>query len=193
MRALLVLLALAGPASASPTTDAWMTGLTDRVIEDVAAGKPLVAIVHVPLCDNTIIACGNAKLGDGDTPATNLYWATTPGFGKWFARKGSGWTRVAAETDATGDKDVLEQHTYRRSVTTSAAWRKRGAPKLNPDDVARARTRAPAYDRSHHYGESDFFIHPTFGVGQVKIVKQAERMVVVLFEDGQERTMIHAR
>lgn len=76
--------------------------------------------------------------------------------------------------------------------SSSEGGRKRGAPRLNPDDVARARTRAPAYDRSHHYGEGDFFIHPSFGVGQVKIVKP-ERMVVVLFEDGQERTMIHAR
>lgn len=70
--------------------------------------------------------------------------------------------------------------------------RKRGAPRLNPEDVVQARVRAPAYDRSHSYGEGDFFIHPTFGVGQVKVVKP-ERMVVVLFEDGQERTMIHAR
>jgi hypothetical protein len=70
--------------------------------------------------------------------------------------------------------------------------RKRGAPRLNPEDVARARTRAAAYDRSHHYGEGDFVIHPKFGVGQVKVVKP-ERMVVVLFEDGLERTMIHAR
>ena len=148
MRALLVLAALCAPASASPTTDAWLAGLTDRVIEDVAAGKPLVAIVHVPLCDNTIIACGNAKLGDGDTPATNLYWATTPGFGKWFARKGSGWTRVAVETEATGDKDVLEQHTYRRSVTTSAAWRKRGAPKQLTLEVTIRGWRGSAIDRA---------------------------------------------
>ena len=79
------------------------------------------------------------------------------------------------------------------SGSSAGTGRKRGAPRLNPEDVAAARTRAPAYDRSHHYGENDFFIHPTFGVGQVKVVKQAERMVVVLFEDGQERTMIHAR
>jgi hypothetical protein len=70
--------------------------------------------------------------------------------------------------------------------------RKRNAPRLNPEDVARARTRAAAYDRSHNYGEGDFVIHPKFGVGQVKVVKP-ERMVVVLFEDGLERTMIHAR
>jgi hypothetical protein len=78
-----------------------------------------------------------------------------------------------------------------RSSSASTA-RKRGAPKLSADVVAQARTRAPSYDRSHMYGEGDFFIHPSFGVGQVKLVKP-ERMVVVLFEDGQERTMIHAR
>jgi hypothetical protein len=80
----------------------------------------------------------------------------------------------------------------RAAGSTATGARKRGAPKLNPEAVAQARVRAPAYDRSHFYGEGDFFIHPSFGVGQVKVVKP-ERMVVVLFEDGQERTMIHAR
>jgi hypothetical protein len=74
----------------------------------------------------------------------------------------------------------------------SGEGRKRGAPRLDPSVVAAARARAPMYDRSHVYGEGDFFIHPTFGVGQVKLVKP-ERMVVVLFETGEERTMIHAR
>jgi hypothetical protein len=53
MRALLVVavsLGLVTPAAASATTDAWLTGLTDRVIDDVAAGKRLVVEVHVPLC-----------------------------------------------------------------------------------------------------------------------------------------------
>src|SRR6266545_925342 len=105
---LVVLLGLTGSASAA-TTDGWLSGLTDRVIADLAAGKSLVVEVHVPLCDNTIIACGNAKLGDGNNPGTNLYWSTTPGFGEWFARKGSGWSQVAVETKDTGDKDVLEK------------------------------------------------------------------------------------
>ena len=48
------------------------------------------------------------------------------------------------------------------------------------------------YDRSRTYSEGEFFIHPVFGVGQVQTVKP-ERMVVVLFENGEERTMIHAR
>jgi len=70
--------------------------------------------------------------------------------------------------------------------------RKRNAPRLRPDDIANARARSRMYDRSHVYSEGDFFIHPVFGVGQVQIVKP-ERMVVVLFENGEERTMIHSR
>jgi hypothetical protein len=94
MRAItvLVLVGLTTPASAAPTSteDGWLTALTDRVIDDLAKGKPLVAEVHVPLCDNTIIRCGNAKLGDGDSLDGNLLWTTTPGFGVWFSRRGSG-------------------------------------------------------------------------------------------------------
>ena len=70
--------------------------------------------------------------------------------------------------------------------------RKRASQRLPPDDIALARARSPAYDRSRSYIEGEYFIHPTFGVGRVQIVKP-ERMVVVRFEDGEERTMIHAR
>ena len=121
MKALLLVAALAGVARADD-----LDALTDRVIADLADGKPLRVVVHVPLCDSSIIACGNAKLGDGDNPATNLYWSTTPGFGEWFARKGSGWKRVRS---ATGDGDVLAELDYTREVTAPPAWRERGAPK----------------------------------------------------------------
>lgn len=70
--------------------------------------------------------------------------------------------------------------------------RKRGAPRLRPEDIAAARARSAPYDRSRLYNEGEFFIHPTFGVGQVQTVKP-ELMVVVLFEHGEERTMIHGR
>lgn len=149
MRALLcvVFLALAAPARAA-TTDEWFDALSERVITDVAAGKPLVVEVHVPLCDNDIIPCGNSKLGDGDTPSTNLYWATGPGFGHWFKRRGSGWTKVERKTTDTGDKDVLELLHYRRTVTASAAWRKRGAPKTFAVDLVIRAWRGSAIDRA---------------------------------------------
>jgi hypothetical protein len=121
--------------------------LVDRVVADAAAGKPLVIEVHAPLCDNSIIACGNPKLGDGDNPATNLYWSTTPGLGEWFARRGSGWKRVLATTD-TGDPDVLVLHVYRRVVASSEAWRRRGAPKQVVVELVIHGWRGKAIDRA---------------------------------------------
>lgn len=151
MRSALVILLVFGSsiASASPTEDQWLESLTDRVIDDTEAGKPLVVEVHVPLCDNTIIACGNAKLGDGDNPDTNLYWSTTPGFGSWFARKGSGWKRVLKLREGeTGDPDVLALHVYRRHVNAPAAWRNRGAPAKIEIDIVVHGWRGSAIDRA---------------------------------------------
>jgi len=137
-------------ASAAPSKeDAWLAGLTDRVVADVTAGRPLVVEVHVPLCDNTIIRCGNRKLGDGDNPETNLYWSTTPGFGEWFARRGSGWKRLARHKEGdTGDADVLALHVYRRIVATPPAWRKRGAPSKLEIDIVVHGWRGKSIDRA---------------------------------------------
>lgn len=145
--ALACALTLASPAAAG-TTDDWFDALTTRVIDDTADGKPLVVEVHVPLCDNAITRCGNSKLGDGDTPSTNLYWATTPGFGHWFKRRNSGWTAVSRETKETGDKDVLEKLVYRRTVAASGAWRKRGAPKRVTVQLEIHAWRGSAIDRA---------------------------------------------
>lgn len=128
------LVLLASNADAAPSTeDAWLGALTERVVDDLAHGKPLVAEVHVPLCDNSIIHCGNPKLGDGDNPDTNLYWSTTPGFGEWFTRRGGGWKRVAHKRDGG---DIVAIDVYRRTMTTPAAWRKRGAPATYELDIA---------------------------------------------------------
>jgi hypothetical protein len=137
-----------GEAAPSEENASWLAGLTDRVIADLAAGKPLVVDVNVPLCDNAITACGNAKLGDPDTPETNLYWATTPGFGRWFDRRASGWKRVLQTTKDTGDKDVLDLRAYRRTVVASAAWRKRGVPKRFDMVVVIRAWRGSAIDRA---------------------------------------------
>ncbi|MEO8701687.1 MAG: hypothetical protein ABI867_16695 [Kofleriaceae bacterium] len=146
--ALLVCLATTTTASAAPSTeDGWLAALTDRVVADLAAGKPLVAEVHVPLCDNTIIACGNAKLGDGDNPDTNLYWSTTPGFGAWFSRRGGGWKRVLHQRGAaTGNPDIVAVDVYRRTVRAPAAWIAHGAPKNFELDIVVHGWRGKAID-----------------------------------------------
>ncbi len=160
MRAMLALCVVAWSTGAratpgSSTEVAWLDGLTERVITDVAAGKPLVAEVHVPLCDNTIIPCGNPKLGDGDNPKTNLYWATTPGFGVWFGRSGSGWKRVAKIVqphgqagNLTGDPNILETHVYRRTVRAPAGWRQRGVAATFELDIVVHAWRGSAIDRA---------------------------------------------
>jgi hypothetical protein len=116
-----------GTARAAPSAEAeaWLDGLTARVVADVTAGKPLVVQAHVPLCDNDVIPCGNARLGDGDDPARNLYWATSEGFLGWFGRRGSGWKQVLdADGKAIGEADVLDLRVWRRELPTPAAWRR---------------------------------------------------------------------
>ena len=128
---LLVLLALAWTAPVPPTAhaapppeDTWLQSLYDRVAADVRAGRPVVVQAHVPLCDNRIIRCGRYGLGDGDSPRTNLYWATSGGFKGWFGRKKSGWTGVYKGAHA--HDDILEVRVWRRRFPATRAWRERG-------------------------------------------------------------------
>jgi hypothetical protein len=147
----IAMLAVSAPpaAAAGSVEDRWLAGLTERIVADLAAGKPLVVEVHAPLCDNTIIQCGNAKLGDGDNPDTNLYWSTTPGLGSWFARRDGGWTRVARQREGqTGDDDILAVHAYRRMVAAPAAWRAAGAPAKFELDIVIHGWRGKAIDRA---------------------------------------------
>jgi hypothetical protein len=100
--------------------------LYDTIAADLTNGKPLVIQVHVPLCESSIIRCGNAKLGDGDNPDTNLYWSTSGGFKGWF-KKSRGWKLVHREKPTEGD--VLEKRVWRRRFKPTASWRKRGVKK----------------------------------------------------------------
>jgi len=70
---------------------------------------------------------------------------------------------------------------------------RRGKPKLDPNQLAFARSHAAPYDRTRSYESGDWLLHPSFGAGQVQGVLGPERMIEVLFGDGQERKLIHAR
>jgi O-acetyl-ADP-ribose deacetylase (regulator of RNase III) len=87
---------------------------------------------------------------------------------------------------------VKREASARKPATSASPGRGR-APRLDPAEVSMARARSKAYDRVRTYNEGDWLIHPTFGVGQVRAVKVAEKMVVILFENGEEKTLIHAR
>jgi hypothetical protein len=139
-------LALPSPASADATADAWLAGLQDRMATDILAGQPIVVQVHVPLCDNRIIACGNRKLGDGDNPKTNLYWGTSGGFEGWFGRRRSGWKEVyRSEGDGT---DVLQVVVWRREVSPGESLRKRGVKVRFPVYVVAYAWRGTSIDKA---------------------------------------------
>jgi hypothetical protein len=63
---------------------------------------------------------------------------------------------------------------------------------LGEDENARARATAGPYDRAHKYAAGDFFLHPKFGVGRVEELTP-EGFIVVLFEGGDTRRLLHAR
>ena len=96
---------------------------------DIAAGKPIVVEVHVPLCDNSVITCGGHGRGDGDDLQRNLYWSTSEGLAGWMGRPGSGWS-LAARLDgaATGIPDVLAVRVWQRSLEVPRSWRRPGMP-----------------------------------------------------------------
>ncbi len=166
MRTIVVALVLAltvvgrpSPSVAQPAARAtpinhelqWYADLESRMIVDISVGLPIVANIIAPLCDTTILACGNAKLGDGDSLRTNLYWATTAGFGEWFGRRRGGWRNMQIlKGEATGDKDLLATLVYARTITTPAAWQKRGAPKTYELMVVVNGWRGKAIDRALH-------------------------------------------
>ena len=83
--------------------------------------------VFVALCDNQtqgIIKVG-AKIGDGDSPDSNLYWGCSDGLGKYFPRSGK-WEVVKTEHDV--DESILRRlllkHKNDDGLTLVAeAWR----------------------------------------------------------------------
>ena len=66
------------------------------------------------------------------------------------------------------------------------------APRLDPLELEQARRSAQNYDRTRTYGRGDWLQHARFGMGQVQEVT-AEGAIVVLFEDGSQKKMVHSR
>lgn len=64
-------------------------------------------------------------------------------------------------------------------------------PRLDEREVALARARAEPWDRTRTYAVGDWFVHAKFGVGRVEETT-TDQFIVVLFEDGQTRRLIHA-
>lgn len=84
-----------------------------------------------------------------------------------------------------------------RAARASAAGAKKKAivvprkSRLEEREIAHARANSRPWDRAAHYRVGDFFVHAKFGVGRVEETT-IDQFIVVLFEDGETRRLIHA-
>lgn len=65
-------------------------------------------------------------------------------------------------------------------------------PRLDENELAHARATAKPWDRATRYQPGDWFVHAKFGFGRVHELTP-EGFIVVLFEDGETRKLVHAR
>lgn len=86
-----------------------------------------------------------------------------------------------------------------RRRTAGAATKKPAAPRrgsrvvrLTEEEIGRARATASPYDRARTYATGDYFLHAKFGVGRVEELTR-EGFILVLFEDGDTKRLLHAR
>jgi hypothetical protein len=147
----------AAPAAAQKASvaESWLSSLYDDMAPELAAGRPLVVQVHVPLCDNDVLRCGRGRLGDGEDADGNLYWATSGGFRGWFGRKGSGWRLV--HTARAPEEDVIEVRVWRRKVSPGAGLRARGVRKAVPVYVVAYAWRGESIARAMSAYAADLF------------------------------------
>lgn len=124
LRLTCLLCLLCFPASVRAQDLDPLAGLYDRIAADVQTGHPVILQAHVALCDNVQVRCGSRGLGDGDSLARNLYWATSGGMVGWFTRPGSGWRQVLRQPDP--EPGVLEMRVFHRVVPPDGALRTRG-------------------------------------------------------------------
>lgn len=108
-------------SSDAPSSRAW-SELSPGVKRDVAAGKPLVLLVYVPLCSNLQIWCGSRYAGDPAGLNTNIYWGAVFGARRFFDEYNTPYERVEA---TQGEAPDLERIVYRQRVA-GEPWGKPG-------------------------------------------------------------------
>lgn len=112
-------------------------------------------------------------------------------------RAASARTRALARTDDLAAKQAPGPSPRAGSRRAPAAARAKGPPAkrkgaLDAEEVARRRASAQRYEMRLAYATGDWLVHPKFGIGRVEQVPEAQKMVV-LFEDGERRQMVHGR
>jgi O-acetyl-ADP-ribose deacetylase (regulator of RNase III) len=135
-----------------------------------AEGKP-IALEEVIVCDRSVAAIAKAKR----MVSSKASHVEPP--------------PPRPSSPAPGRASAGSRSSSPRAASAPRKPKQRG---LDPEALQQARSRAQPYDRARSYLPGEWLIHPRFGAGQIRDVL-ADRMVVVLFEDGEERKMVHMR
>lgn len=94
----------------------------------------------------------------------------------------------AAEKKPAGTRKVAGPKPLGKRAAAALARK----PRLEEGELGHARATAKPWDRTIRYQTGDWFVHAKFGVGRVQELTP-EGFIVVLFEDGEIRKLIHAR
>lgn len=94
------------------------TEIRKRLKAKIAEGKPLVAHVLVPLCDNENqgIVPTSASLGNGMSLKSNLYWATSKGMKRYF-KEHKDWKLLSSTLDP--NNHVLERVVFEKTFSNN--------------------------------------------------------------------------
>lgn len=111
---------------------------------------------------------------------------------KLFALARSRLGSLARAVEPPRPKVVEAKPARSKGEPKGASAAKRGAPRLSPDEVERRRFNSQPYSMKQRFGTGEYMLHARFGVGRVEQVLP-EGAVVVLFEDGEVRKMVHGR
>lgn len=117
---LCLLLSITGCAPASQQQLASINEFAPSSPAKSTPPKNSVPVIHVfvALCDNVNqgIVPVSASLGNGDNPATNLYWGAAFGI-KTFFSKNKDWQQVRASTSVKSPSVVLDRVVFRHRKT----------------------------------------------------------------------------
>ncbi|MEM9070710.1 MAG: hypothetical protein AAGE52_19540 [Myxococcota bacterium] len=104
-----------------------------------------------------------------------------------------------ARDKVRGLAKAAEREVKKKAATKKKTTRKkkpaaktRAAPRLTAEEASAARGSAEKYSMKTTYAAGDFFVHPKFGVGKV-VDLPAPGQMMVSFEDGTERKLVHSR